>query len=816
MNKISLLSAMLLATACASTPPASAPSGAPSPVTPVAAPRPAPVMGLDGRIGLTLDSLMEAGIAAGAAPGAALAVGRHGRIVHMRSYGRIDVAPAAAAVTDSTRYDLASLTKVVATTTAAMILEEAGLLNIDRPVHDFLPQINAPEKAGITVRQLLAHNGGFRSGAPLWRESSDAASFLRAMNERPLAYTPGDSTIYSDWDLIMTGLIVEHITGEPLDVFLQKRVWGPLGMRDTGFNPLGAGPLPIGTACTAMASTTHPLLPLIAATEIDTVYRKRQVHGIVHDENACALGGVAGHAGLFSSARDLAVFATMMLNGGEYNGVRILKATTIARWTARQGPRSSRALGWDTPAPGSSAGRFFSPRSFGHTGFTGTSIWMDPEKGIYVVLLTNRVNPTRANNKHEPLRRAIADAVQQAVMDAPVKEWNPPLPPAPPSPAQARVLPGLDIFLADVPAAIRGKRIGLITNGTVVDRQGRLAIDLIAAHKDLKLVALFAPEHGIRGTVAEGATIEDERDAKTGVPVYSLYKTEDHGPEDAMLADVDALVYDLQEVGGRTWTYVSTMALSMMAAKRKGIPFVVLDRPNPIGGEIVEGAPLDPKFKSFVGMYSIPARHGMTVGELARLFNTRFGIGANLIVIKAANWKRSMWFEDNGVPWANPSPNLRTPDALKNYPGTVYFEGTNLSEGRGSERPFEQVGAPWLKAQEVMGALNAKALPGVRFEAITMTIGVAAKYKGQTLPGIRFVVTDRNAYRPVRTALIAIDEIRRQHPADFKWSGSLDRLAGTDRVRLAIEAGTLPALLDEWDREAAQFKQGVADLLMYR
>jgi uncharacterized protein YbbC (DUF1343 family) len=284
-----------------------------------------------------------------------------------------------------------------------------------------------------------------------------------------------------------------------------------------------------------------------------------------------------------------------------------------------------------------------------------------------------------------------------------------------------------------------------------------------------------------------------------------------------MLTNVDALVYDLQEVGGRTWTYVSTMALSMMAAKRKGIPFVVLDRPNPIGGEIVEGAPLDPKFKSFVGMYSIPARHGMTVGELATLFNTRFGIGANLIVIRAANWRRSMWFEDTGLPWVNPSPNLRSPNALKNYPGTVYFEGTNITEGRGTERPFEQVGAPWLNAVEVARVMNAKALPGIRFDAITMAVEpTAAKHKGLTIPAIRFAVTDRNAYRPVRTALILIDEIRRQHTADFRWTASIDRLAGTDRVRLAIEAGTLPALLDEWDREAGKFRQDVSDLLLYQ
>ena len=383
--------------------------------------------------------------------------------------------------------------------------------------------------------------------------------------------------------------------------------------------------------------------------------------------------------------------------------------------------------------------------------------------------------------------------------------------------ADGLVRPGLDVFLSGVPSVLRGKRIGLISNHSAIDRAGRPAIDLIAEHSDLRLVALFAPEHGIRGTAAAGAKVEDERDSKTGLPIYSLYKTEDRGPADSMLTSVDALVYDLQEVGGRTWTYVSTMALSMMAAKRRGIPFYVLDRPNPIGGEIVEGAPLDPKFKSFVGMYPIPARHGMTVGELATLFNTRFGIGANLIVIPAANWKRSMWFEDTGLPWVNPSPNLRSPNALKNYPGTVYFEGTNLTEGRGTERPFEQIGAPWLNAPEVARVMNAKALSGIRFEAITMAVEpTAAKHKGLTIPGIRFVITDRNTYRPVRSALTLIDEIRRQHTADFRWTASIDRLAGTDRVRLAIEDGTLPALLDEWDRAAAAFQRETSALRLYQ
>jgi uncharacterized protein YbbC (DUF1343 family) len=375
---------------------------------------------------------------------------------------------------------------------------------------------------------------------------------------------------------------------------------------------------------------------------------------------------------------------------------------------------------------------------------------------------------------------------------------------------------GVETFLADVPQALRGKRVALITNSSAIDRSRRSVIDLVAAHKDLKLVALLAPEHGIRGTADAGETVKNETDPKTGVPIYSLYLSEDHGPTPAMLENVDVLLYDLQEVGGRTWTYVSTMALAMQAAKKKGIPFVVFDRPNPIGGEIVEGALLDTNFRSFVGMYPIPARHGLTVGELATLFNTKFGIGADLVVARVQNWKRSQWMDDAGLPWVNPSPNLRSLAALTSYPGTVYFEGTTLTEGRGTDRPFEQIGAPWLRAAEVAQAMNERKLPGVRFEAVTMPVlPTAAKHPGKTIPAIRFVVTDRRAYRPVRTSLLLIDEIRRRHLADFAWTGTIDRLTGSDKVKKAIEGGTLAALLEDWDREAAEFKVSSAPYRLY-
>jgi len=362
--------------------------------------------GLDSMLAPRLDSIIITALVGGAAPGAAIAVGRNGHIAYTGGYRSLDWNDSTSAGVDqNTVYDMASLTKVIATATSAMILEESGQLDIDRTVASYLPELNAPEKAAITVRQLLTHRGGFEAFAALYKTFRGREQYLQQINARPLAYPPGTKVIYSDWDFILTGLIIERITGTTLDAFTAEHIFKPLGMNDTRFLP------PVEWK------------PRIAPTEIDTA-RGGLLRGIVHDENAWAMGGVAGHAGLFSTAHDLSIFAQMMLNGGEYNAVRILKPTTIARWTARQYRESSRTIGWDSPSPNSSAGHYFSPRSFGHTGFTGTSIWIDPEKQLYVILLTNRVNPTRDNQKHVPLRRAVADAVQRAVIGAPLTDWE--------------------------------------------------------------------------------------------------------------------------------------------------------------------------------------------------------------------------------------------------------------------------------------------------------------------------------------------------------------------------------------------------------
>jgi CubicO group peptidase (beta-lactamase class C family) len=402
----------LLAAACTRTI-----ATAPVPSSPQSAPRlalvdgllPAPplTVGFDPELPARLDSIVRIGLEQGAAPGAALAVARYGRLVHLKGYGTTDYAPGAPAVDATTIYDLASLTKVVATTTAAMILEEEGKLDLSRTVSSYLPEFNAPDKAAITVRMLLTHRGGLEAFAPLWKEWHGRAEYLTQINARPLANPPNTKVVYSDWDFILMGMIVERITGTSLDAFTAERVFGPLGMTSTRFTP---------------DTTDKALMQRITYTALDTL--RGQLHGTVHDPNAWALGGVSGHAGLFSSARDLAVFVQMLMNGGTYAGVRIVKPTTVARWTSSQDLGSSRALGWDTPSSVSSAGRFFSPRSFGHTGYTGTSIWVDPERGLFVVLLTNRVNSRGEATRHTQLRRDVADAVQSAIRDAPLVDWE--------------------------------------------------------------------------------------------------------------------------------------------------------------------------------------------------------------------------------------------------------------------------------------------------------------------------------------------------------------------------------------------------------
>jgi len=403
----SLFLSFVAISACAPPPPPARVATPPTPIKYVPPQMGLNNSGLDTSLIANLDKLVKTALEEAVAPGVAIAVGRNGHIAYMKGYGTIDWnRPGSPAVDTNTLYDLASLTKVIATTSVAMILEEGGQLDLNRTVSSYLPEFNTPEKAHITVRQLLTHSSGLEAGANIYNTAHGREQYLQQIAARPLDYTPGTNMVYSDWNMIVLQLVMERIAGKTLDVLATEKIFRPLGMTDTQFQP------------------SFTLRPRIAPTQVDDG-RGGLLWGTVHDENAYAIGGVAGHAGLFSTARDLALFSMMILNGGEgANGVRIAKPATIARWTSRQGKESTRTLGWDSPDGGSSAGQFFSPWSFGHTGFTGTSIWIDPEKDLFVVVLTNRVNPTRSNTRHVQLRRDVADAVQQAVLGARIVNWE--------------------------------------------------------------------------------------------------------------------------------------------------------------------------------------------------------------------------------------------------------------------------------------------------------------------------------------------------------------------------------------------------------
>jgi uncharacterized protein YbbC (DUF1343 family) len=379
-----------------------------------------------------------------------------------------------------------------------------------------------------------------------------------------------------------------------------------------------------------------------------------------------------------------------------------------------------------------------------------------------------------------------------------------------------RVSPGITVLLADSAHLIRGKRVGLITNHTGRDERGRSSIDLLHSAPGVKLVALFSPEHGIRGTITGGERISSGVDEKTGVPIYSLYgKT--LTPTREMLGRIDVLLYDIQDVGARAYTYVWTMTLAAEAAKTAGVTFIVLDRPNPIRADIVEGGAIEKRYRSLTGLHDVPVRYGLTAGELARLLSARGAISAQITVVPMKGYRRSMWWDETGLEWINPSPNIRRLEAALLYPGIGFFEATNMSEGRGTDAPLEQVGASWLTdAPAIASDLNARHLPGVRFVSVTRGIARGEKFGAQTIPMIRVEITNRDTVRPVMIGAILLSQIYRRHPAQFRWEEEgIERLSGSGALRVAVERGGVDSLLAKWEKESAAFRVSAAPYYMY-
>ena len=381
---------------------------------------------------------------------------------------------------------------------------------------------------------------------------------------------------------------------------------------------------------------------------------------------------------------------------------------------------------------------------------------------------------------------------------------------------RGNVIPGVEVLLSDSLHLLRGKRVGLLTKHSGRDRTGTSTIDLLFKTPGVKLTALFAPEHGIRGDARAGEKIAAGVDSATGVKIYSLYG-DVQVPTPEMLGEIDVLVYDIQDVGARVYTYEWTMANAAKAAKVAGKPIVILDRPNPIRADRWEGNILDPTFASLVGQYPVALRYGLTPGELLRFLVGTKLMDADVKVVPMKNYRRSLWFDQTGIPRVNPSPNLRPPDAELLYSGTVFFEGTTATEGRGTDAPFTLIGASWMTDNAAIAAeLNARKLPGVRFDTATRTIEADYKFAGQTIPMIKVVVTDRNSVRPVEVGIRMLRAIYARHPQDFQWRPSIDRLAGTDKLKAAVEANTVDALIKEWGSDAAKFATAVRPYLIYR
>lgn len=770
-----------------------------------------------------IDALIREDIEQKKLPGAVVLVGRGDRTLYQRAIGHRALVPTPEPMTLETIFDLASLTKVIATTTSMTMLIEQGKVRLNDRVSTFVPGFERYGKENITIRHLLTHMSGLRPDLDLadsWSGYDTAISL--AIEEVP-ASAPGTRFVYSDINFFLLGDIVFRVTKQPLDQFAREHIFEPLGMKDTMFLPPASLRARIAPTerCTALG---WPCDPRMAGAPPAHAASMEMLRGVVHDPTARRMGGVAGHAGLFSTAADLAIFCRMLLGGGVYRGTRLLSPLAVAKMTTPATPgdeRNVRSLGWDVDSSYSgNRGELLPIGSFGHTGFTGTSLWIDPATNLFVIFLSNRVHPDGKGDV-TPLRARVSTVAASSINTLPPaarelawtgRDFGPG-----PQPASVRtnsaVLSGIDVLRASGFAALKGKRVGLVTNHTGRARDGVTTIDLLHRAPDVKLVALFSPEHGIRGIL--DSKVPSETDEKTGLPIHSLYG-ETRRPSSTMLGNLDAIVVDLQDIGARFYTYMTTLAYVMEEAAKKGIAVFVLDRPNPIGGVQIEGPSLDPASIGFTGYFpAMPIRHSLTLGELARLFNAENKIAANLTVVSMKNWQRGAWFDETGLPWINPSPNMRNLLQATVYPGIGAIEGTNISVGRGTDTPFEQVGAPWIDGVQLSDALNARGIPGVRFYPVRFT-PTSSKYAGEECQGVFLVVTDRSALRPVRLGLELAAMLSKLYGTRYELE-SADRLFGSRDTLARVRAGDDPALIAaSWGAAEARWRLLRAKYLLYR
>jgi uncharacterized protein YbbC (DUF1343 family)/CubicO group peptidase (beta-lactamase class C family) len=758
-----------------------------------------------------VSTLVDEAVADRALPGAVVAVGNANGIVWQTARGQRATLPQPEPMTVDTIFDVASLTKVIATTTAVMMLVEDGTLRLNDRVATYVPGFERHGKRDITLRHLMTHTSGLRPDVDLLPEWSGYDRAIELAVEEVPTSKPDERFVYSDINYFLLGHIVGQVSGQPLDVFTRERIFLPLGMRDTMFNP----PADLRARIAPTERCTPFGYPCNA--EDGTWLR-----GVVHDPTARRMNGVAGHAGLFSTAADLARFARMLLNGGTLDGVRILSPLGVARMTqpsTPDGQRAMRGLGWDIDSAFSSnRGELLPVGSFGHTGFTGTSIWVDPRTSTWVVFLSNRVHPDGKGDV-TPLRARVATVVGSALTSVPPGLAPAAQPPYPLSPGgmttgqPARpVMTGIDVLRAERFSRLAGRKVGLLTNHTGRARDGASTIDLIHGAEDVSLVALFSPEHGIRGIL--DAKVPSSRDEKTGLTIHSLYG-ETRRPTAEMLQGIDTMVVDLQDIGARFYTYMASIAYVMEEAASRGIEVMVLDRPNPINGWQVEGPVLDDGVSGFTGYFPMPVRHGMTLGELATLFNEEKKIGARLTVVQMEGWRRDAWWDETGLMWVSPSPNMRNLWQATMYPGIGAIEFANLSVGRGTDGPFQHVGAPWIDGVRLAEFLNARNLPGIRFYPVTFT-PTSSKYEDEPCEGVYLVVTDRSTVRPVRVGLEIVSAVSRLFPGRLDLGRTAILFGSADQLARAVKGEPPEDIAASWSGSEASWRTLRAKYLRYQ
>jgi uncharacterized protein YbbC (DUF1343 family) len=746
---VSRVRACILAFAVACTP------AARTPVIPVVAATPPPVPKLTTEAPVEidpmaarfagLDPVVEQAIEAGKMPGCVIVVGRSDGVVFEKAYGARALQPDRVPMTTDTVFDIASLTKAVATTTSLMILVDRGAVDLDARASRYVPELASTT---FTVRHLLLHTSGLPPVTAMADWGLGRPELMRRIGSLKLKTAPGEQFVYSDVGFVVLQEIVERATQKSLAEFTAAEVFSKLEMSDTGFLP--------DVTLRARAAPTE---------QRGGVFMR----GDVHDPRAFALGGVAGHAGVFSTGRDLARFARAMLRH------QVVGDATFDRFLTRVAtPKGGRALGWDIDSVyATHRSPRLSPRAFGHGGFTGTALWIDPERDAFFVFLSNRVHPD-GKGAVNPLIGELATLALGAL----------------------DVRTGIDVLVEKSFEPLKGERIALLTNAAAKARDGTTTLDLLRA--STRLTAVLTPEHGL-GADREGP-IADATYA--GIPVYSTYGAR-AGPPATLLSGVDTLVVDLQDAGLRFYTYASTMQRAIAAAAAARVRVVVLDRPNPIDGVHVQG-PVDD---------GLPIRHGMTMGELATMFSQETDV--RLDVVRLEGWRRADTFEKTGLTWSPPSPNLRTPTSVALYPLTGLFESTNLSVGRGTDLPFEILAAPWLDAAALGKKLEgAPGTAGLAFEAIeiTPTAWVHARKKCRA---IRIRIVRPALFEPIHAAIAIAAALREQHPV---WTfDAMNAMLRSPAATAAIKDGkAIPDVEATWAADLGAFLERREHFLLYR